>query len=71
MGFRKSVAKPSLLYFVDNVNEQTNHKQVMRILSKQERVLIFDVKKTTHRYFFKVNKFLWTIKDTLILIKIY
>lgn len=71
MGFTKSVAKTSLLYLVDNVNEQTNHKQIMHVLTAKERVLIFDVKKTTHRYFFKVNKFLWTIKDTLILIKIY
>jgi len=49
--FKISVIPPSgkeLLYFVNDVDQKSNHQKIVDILSSQKRVLVFDVKKTTH-----------------------
>lgn len=49
--FKISVRPPAgkaLLYFVDDVDQKSNHQKIVDILSSQKCVLVFDVKKTTH-----------------------
>ena len=70
--FKISVIPPSgkeLLYFVNDVNQKTNHHKVVNVGAAEESVLVFNVEKSTHGFEFKgLNKIVDLSKIILIFI---